>query len=142
MILKETKNQPSSSIKPRSPPRPWSRGQAVNGYVVLSQQTPNPKRRTTVAFMVRGPLHDLNNNVGEPWQGSRTVKGTIIYQPARGTHPPRSGGPRIPSQGADHYMSHKKAHGCQEEPTKLRHQTMEPTMNRGIEDGPWMGSLS
>ncbi|WMV46908.1 hypothetical protein MTR67_040293 [Solanum verrucosum] len=36
-------------------------------------------------------------------KGSRTMKGTTVRRPARGSHPPRSGGPRSSSRSVDHH---------------------------------------
>ncbi|WMV55333.1 hypothetical protein MTR67_048718 [Solanum verrucosum] len=52
--------------------------------------------------------------------GSRTVKGTTVRRPARGSCPPRRGGPRDPSRAVDHPTSHGEAHGSQTELTRLR----------------------
>ncbi|WMV09948.1 hypothetical protein MTR67_003333 [Solanum verrucosum] len=55
---------------------------------------------------------------GEPRQGARTVKGTTVRRPARGSYPPRSGGPRDPSPAVNHHMSCGKARGGHTDPTK------------------------
>uniref|UniRef100_M1DSF2 Uncharacterized protein n=1 Tax=Solanum tuberosum TaxID=4113 RepID=M1DSF2_SOLTU len=91
-----------------------------------------------VAIVTPQKLSDQNNKkIGEPRQGSRTVKGTTVHKPARGSHPTRSGGPQDPSRAMDHHTSRSKARGSQTTLIRLRHQTTEPFTGRGHDDKPW-----
>ncbi|WMV45472.1 hypothetical protein MTR67_038857 [Solanum verrucosum] len=51
--------------------------------------------------------------------------------------PPSRGGPRSPSQVVKHLTSRAGTHGNQIESTRLRHQTMNPIMGRGLNNKPW-----
>ncbi|WMV09947.1 hypothetical protein MTR67_003332 [Solanum verrucosum] len=68
--------------------------------------------------------------------GERTVKGITVRRPARGSHPPRSGGPWDPSRAVGRLVE-----AGQNQP-KLMPQTTEPTTDRGLDDGPWEGPSS
>uniref|UniRef100_M1D8I5 Uncharacterized protein n=1 Tax=Solanum tuberosum TaxID=4113 RepID=M1D8I5_SOLTU len=83
---------------------------------------------------------DRQQKIGEPQQGSRTVKGTTVRRPARGSGPSRRGGPRDLSRAVDHIMSRGKARVSQAKATRPSHQTADPFTGRDLDDGTWRGS--
>uniref|UniRef100_M1DK46 Uncharacterized protein n=1 Tax=Solanum tuberosum TaxID=4113 RepID=M1DK46_SOLTU len=78
----------------------------------------------------------------EPRRGSRAMIRTTVRHPQRGSHPPRRGGRQDPSWAMDPHTTRVKARGSETDPSRLRHQITEPTMGRGLDDEPWMGSSS
>ncbi|WMV25775.1 hypothetical protein MTR67_019160 [Solanum verrucosum] len=66
---------------------------------VVTQKESNLCQRRLLEFLKDYDMNVLYhpskaNKFGEPRQGSRIVRGTTVRRPARGSHPPSSGGPQ------------------------------------------------